>query len=651
MINKYENLFKPIKIGGLTLKNRIFSAPTSLNWGAVDGNLTPETIAYYELKAKGGAAVVTMGESIVHTATGKSHDRQIELDNPTSLVSLAQLARAIKRHGAVASAELSHGGKWGGLVSIAGSQKAGRIAYGPSAELTEAGWVREMPEDLLLEIIDSFGKGAAVLKRAGFEMCMVHAGHGWMFGQFLSPRTNHRTDRFGGSFENRARALIMALESIRKAVGPGFPIEVRMSGDEFIEGGITLDEGIRLAKLIEDKCDLINVSAGIHEELELYIRTHPTQFIEKGPNVYLAEAIRKKVKVPISTVGGITDPEMMEEIISTGKADVVELGRPLLADPFLPNKLRSGREKEITKCLRCMSCFGESVKTGGTSCTVNPVIGNEFNCQIAMNRPTTPKKVMVAGGGPGGMEAAITAAKRGHEVVLYEASNRLGGALNFAKHVDFKYGLYEFKEVLEFELKKHGVSVHLNIPVTAALVAAEQPDVLFLACGAKPVILPIEGIDRENVLLAADVYGHETLVGQRVAVLGGGLVGSETAAHLARLGRSVTIVEMREDIALDAEMFYQTALKVDLRKNHVKLAVNSAGKKVTDRGLVVRDESCVEILLEVDTVVNAVGYRADDRLFTELCQAAPVVERIGDCRRAGKVMDAVSDGFYMALDI
>ena len=651
MINKYENLFKPIKIGGLTLKNRIFSAPTSLNWGAVDGNLTPETIAYYELKAKGGAAVVTMGESIVHTATGKSHDRQIELDNPTSLVSLAQLARAIKRHGAVASAELSHGGKWGGLVSIAGSQKAGRIAYGPSAELTEAGWVREMPEDLLLEIIDSFGKGAAVLKRAGFEMCMVHAGHGWMFGQFLSPRTNHRTDRFGGSFENRARALVMALESIRKAVGPEFPIEVRMSGDEFIEGGITLDEGIRLAKLIEDKCDLINVSAGIHEELELYIRTHPTQFIEKGPNVYLAEAIRKKVKVPISTVGGITDPEMMEKIISTGKADVVELGRPLLADPFLPNKLRSGREKEITKCLRCMSCFGESVKTGGTSCTVNPVIGNEFNCQIAMNRPTTPKKVMVAGGGPGGMEAAITAAKRGHEVALYEASNRLGGALNFAKHVDFKYGLYEFKEVLEFELKKHGVSMHLNTPVTAALVAAEQPDVLFLACGAKPMILPIEGIDRENVLLAADVYGHETLVGQRVAVLGGGLVGSETAAHLARLGRSVTIVEMRGDIALDAEMFYQTALKVDLRKNRVKLVVNAAGREVTERGLVVRDASGVEILLEVDTVVNAVGYRADDRLFTELCQAAPVVERIGDCRRAGKVMDAVSDGFYMALDI
>ena len=262
---KYRNLFSPIKIGNLTLKNRIFSAPTSLNWGAVDGNLNLETIAYYEQKAKGGCAVVTMGESIVHSATGKSHDRQIELDNPKSLVSLTQLARAIKRHGAVPSAELSHGGKWGGLSSLAGADKGDKIAYGASDEMTPAGPVKEMPKELLLEVIESFGKGAEVLQRAGFEMCMVHAGHGWFFGQFLSLRTNHRTDEFGGSFENRAKPLLMALDSIRKHVGPNFPIEVRMSGDEFIEGGLTLEDGIKLAKMIEHKCDLINVSGGIHE--------------------------------------------------------------------------------------------------------------------------------------------------------------------------------------------------------------------------------------------------------------------------------------------------------------------------------------------------------------------------------------------------
>ncbi len=651
MNNKYPNLFTPIKIGGLTLKNRIFSAPTSLNWGAVDGNLTLDTIAYYELKAKGGAAVVTMGESIVHSATGKSHDRQIELDNPTSLVSLAQLAAAIKRHGAVPSAELSHGGKWGGLSSLAGADKGGKIAYGASAEMTPAGPVKEMPKELLLEVIESFGKGAEVLKRAGFEMCMVHAGHGWLFGQFLSLRTNHRTDEFGGSFENRAKPLIMALESIRRHVGPGFPIEVRMSGDEFIEGGLTLEDGITLAKMIQDKCDLINVSGGIHEDLELYNRTHPTQFAKKGPNVYLAEAIRKEVHVPISTVGAITDPELMEDIIATGKADIVELGRPLLADPYLPNKLRDGREKEITKCIRCMGCFCESLKTGWSSCTVNPVIGNEYNEWIAKAQPTTPKKVMIAGGGPGGMQAAVTAAERGHDVVLYEASDKLGGALNFAKYVDFKYGLYEFKETLEYKLNKNNVKIVLNTPVTKEIVEKEKPDVLFVANGAAPIIPKMEGIDGKNVILAENVYGNEAKVGKKVVVLGGGLVGCETAAHLAREGREVVVIELKDDIAKEAEIFYQTAVKVEFRDRNVKAAVNTAVESITENGVYVKGKDGVQSFIEADTVVLALGYRAKEDLFIELCNSAPVVNRIGDCRHAGKVTYAVNDAYYMALDI
>lgn len=648
---KYPHLFEPIQIGNLMMKNRIFSAPTSLNWGAVDGNLTPETIAYYELKAKGGAAVVTMGESIVHTATGKSHDRQVELDNPTSLVGLSQLARAIKRHGAIPSAELSHGGKWGGLVSMAGSLKADRVAYGPSAEQTEVGEVREMPEELLLEVIESFGKGAAVLKRAGFEMCMVHAGHGWFFGQFLSSRSNHRTDRFGGSFENRARALVMALESIRRHVGPGFPIEVRMSADEFIEGGIGVEEGIMLAKLIEDKCDLINVSAGMHENLELYIRTHPTQFINKGANVYLAEKIRKKVKVPVSTVGAIVDPEMMEGIIASGKADIVELGRPLLADPFLPNKLRTNQEKEITKCLRCMACFGESLKTETLSCTVNPVIGNEFNEWIAKSQPTKPKKVMIVGGGPGGMKAAITAAERGHEVALYEKSDTLGGALTFAQYVDFKYGLYEFKEVLEYLLKKNAVTLHLNTEVTTDIVQTERPDVLFLATGATPIIPKLDGIKESGIRIAEEIYGQEESVGKKVVVLGGGLVGCETAAHLARLGKEVSLVELRDDIAMDAEVFYQTAVKTDLRKNHATIYTGATGEKLSKEGLYIHTKEGKELLVEADTVISAVGYRADHKLYRELCNLAPIVQMIGDCKRPGKVTNAVSDGYYMALDI
>ena len=648
--NKYPHLFQPIKIGNLVLKNRIFSAPTSLNWGAVDGNLTPETIAYYEQKAKGGCAVVTMGESIVHTATGKSHDRQIELDNPTSLVSLSQLARAIKRHGAVPSAELSHGGKWGGLVSMAGSLKSGKVSYGASAEMTEAGEVKEMPETLLLEVIESFGKGAAVLKRAGFEMCMVHAGHNWFFGQFLSPYTNHRTDAYGGSFENRAKPLVMALESIRRHVGQNFPIEVRISGDEFLEGGITQEEGIKLAKLIQDKCDLINVSAGLHENLALYLRTHPTQFIDKGANVYLAEAIRKEVHVPISTVGAIVDPEMMEDIIATGKADIVELGRPLLADPYLPEKLRTGREKELRRCLRCMSCFGASLKTETTLCTVNPATGNEFNEWIAKGQPTQPKRVLVAGGGPGGMQAAITAAQRGHDVILVEKTESLGGALHFAKYVDFKYDMYRLAEGLAYECEKYNVKVMLNTEITGKLVDSIAPDVLILATGAKPILPKIKGIDRENVMFAECIYGNEAKAGEHVVVLGGGLVGCETAAHLARMGKQVTLVEMREDVALDAEVFYQTAVKIDMEKNHVEIMTNTSGVEINAKGLIVEQKGEKKLIL-ADMILNAVGYYADNMLFEKLHDAAPMVHRIGDCRRPGKVFDAISTGYYVAMDL
>lgn len=649
---RYPNLFQPIRLGNITFKNRIFSAPTSLNWGAVDGNLTPETIAYYERKAKGGAAVVTMGESIVHSATGKSHDRQLELDNPTCLVGLTQLARAIKRHGAVPNIELSHGGKWGGLVSMAGANKAGKIAYGASAEHTEVGEVREMPADLVLEVIESFGKGAAVAKRAGFEMCLVHAAHGWLFGQFLSPRTNHRTDRFGGSFENRASVLVMALESIRRHVGPGFPIEVRISGDEFIEGGLTLEDGVHLAKLIADKCDLINVSGGIHEDLALYLRTHPTNFAPKGPNVYLAEAIKKEVKnVAISTVGAITEPCMMEEIIASGKADIVELGRPLLADPDLPEKLLQGREREITRCLRCMSCFGDSVATENLRCAVNPIIGNEFNNNILVGMPTRPKRAVVAGGGPGGMKAAITLARRGHAVTLLEQSDRLGGALRFAQHVDFKRDLYDFSQQLAYLVGREAVEVRLNTPATPELVRSLRPDALFVAVGATPIVPALPGADGGNVLCAQDVYGRESSLGEKVVVLGGGLVGVETAIHLAREGKQVTVVELREDVALDAELFYRKAVLLELERSQVACVVRAAGQKITEKGLQIGFQDGSVQTLPADTIVVAVGYHANLEAVEPLRRCAPKVELIGDCRKPGKVTDAVFDGYYLAMDL
>ena len=650
MNRKYEKLLSPVQIGRLTMKNRIFCAPASLNCINEDCSLNEQNIAFYEEVAKGGAAVVTYGEAIVHP-TGQSHNRQIQLYNPERLVDLALLARAIHRHGAMVSAELSHGGKFGGLASIAGERDKDCIAYGASNEITPEGEVHEMPHGLVMEVVESFGKGAAVLQRAGFDMCMVHAGHGWLFSQFLSEKTNHRTDEFGGSFENRARPLILALESIRRHCGPNFAIEVRISGDEYIEGGITLEDSIKLVHLIEDKCDLVNVSAGIHEGAELFIRTHPTSYLPKAANAFLAKAIKESgVKVPISTVGGIGDPDVAEKILEAGEADVIEMRRPLLCDPQLPNKLMTGKEDLIIRCLRCNGCFGESLKTETISCVLNPVAGNEVGNRIALATPVKEKKkVMIVGGGPGGMKAAITAADRGHEVVLYEKAAKLGGTLNIFRHVDFKYGLYEFEEVLERYLALSTAKVYTGVEVTKEIVEKEAPDVLIIAAGSKPIVIPIPGV--EKVKLASEVFGHTDEIDENVVIIGGGLVGCETGAYLGRAGKHVSIVEMRSEIAMDADIFAQAAVMVDLKKNGAEFFTNATASKITDEGLIVKKPDGSEELIKGGTVIMAAGFRPDNTLYFDLAGSAPIVQTIGDSRKAGKVTNAVTDGYYFALDI
>lgn len=391
----YPHLFTPIKIGGQLIKNRIFSAPTGLMSYTARGHLTTENMAYYELKAKGGCGVVTLGESIVHAATGQSHDRQICLDDPHVLPSLTNTARAITRYGAVANIELSHGGKYAGLASIGGHKKERRPAYGPSHDILPSGEeVLEMPQRLIYEILDAYGAAADVAKRAGFGMVMVHAGHGWLFNQFLSPLENRRKDEFGGSLENRARFLLMALDRVRQAVGPGFPIQIRMNGDDFTEGGLHLEDYKELARMVESRVDLFNISCGSHERQELFVRTHPSAFLDHGCNVYLAAAIKQVVSKPVSCVGALGDPEQCEEIIASGQADIVELGRALLADPFLPKKAYTGQKEDITPCLRCFVCLGESEINGTNRCSVNPVIGAELEEKYYVAPPAAILKTL-----------------------------------------------------------------------------------------------------------------------------------------------------------------------------------------------------------------------------------------------------------------
>jgi 2,4-dienoyl-CoA reductase-like NADH-dependent reductase (Old Yellow Enzyme family)/thioredoxin reductase len=650
---KYPCLFSPLKIGPLTLKNRIQAAPVSLAELSPGGYLTRENIAHYRLKAKGGAAVVTIGESIVHTPTGKSHPKQIPLDDRGVIASLTEAADAIHQYGALASIELSHGGMECDSVFL-----NGRNPIGPSARTIEIGFrtaeartvqVEEMSEALMDEVADAYADAAVTVRLAGFDMCMVHAAHGWLLAQFLSPLINRRTDEYGGSLENRARFPLMVLDRIRDRVGRDFPIEFRMGGSELHEGGYTIADAVALARLVEDKVDLLHVSCGAHYFVDTMTIMHPSMFLPHGCNVYLAEAVKSAVDIPVVTVGGLSDPEQMEEIIATGRADVVAIARGLLADPDLPKKAQLGRDDEIIHCLRCFECQSGMFTNAVTKCSVNPIIGREFEAGLGVP-PAEPKKVLVVGGGPAGMQAAITAAERGHDVTLFEKSGSLGGALKHAEHVSFKQDLDRFKGYLERRLAFLPIDVLCNTEVTPELVESERPDVLIVSVGAEPIVPEIAGVGRGSVLLAAEAHGPETVIGRRVVVIGGGQVGCETGLHLAQQGKEVTIVEMLDEVAPDANIMHRRALLPELHKA-LSISTGLKAVEITDAGVVVADSAGQRMTLPCDSVIIAVGYRPRTGLVDSLRDCAPEVMTVGDCVKPRRLLQAVRSGYDAGMAV
>lgn len=646
----YPNLGSPITLAGRVFKNRIFGAPLSNPDIGPDENMTKDNIAFYGLRAKGGAASVTISEGIVHSATGKSHTKHILLDNPLSLPSLTEAAAAIHRHNCMASIELSHGGKFAGNRSQRGVEAK---RFGPVDEVWADGThVYEMPEELILEIAQGFGNAAAMVKQAGFDMVLIHAGHGWLLNQFMSPNTNTRSDKWGGSFENRMRFPLLCVEKVREAVGPKFPIEFRMSGAEYTPGGYGIEYGVEIAKAIDGKVDLIHVSAGVHEYKGSFILTHPSMFIEHGCNVHLAAEIKKHVKTPVATLGGLNDPDMMEEIIASGKADVVEMARQLLADPFFPEKALTGRKDDITKCCRCFTCFGAYLGTRTQVCALNPVIGRELEHQSAF-APTTPKKVLVAGGGPGGMTAALQASARGHQVILFEKESRLGGKLLFEEYIPFKEDLYAFALLQAKRVEKNpNIEVRLNTELTAALAKQEQADIILCAVGSVPIVPPIKGInDSPKVVGLEALHTPVPKVGDTVVILGGGLIGSESAVYLDGLGKKVTVIEMRGDYAPDAAPMHKIGLEVYFQTSNVKIQLNTRAKEITEEGLVCVDGDGKEVTFPADTILVAAGMRANQQAVEELRYAAPRFFQLGDCIKPGKVYDAVHGGYYGAIDI
>ena len=648
MKTKFPHLCQPITLGRVTFRNRMFSAPMGGTDITADCSVGPRTPGFYELRAKGGAAAVTASELVVHPQTDASHMFHINLTTPGNLAGWTFLADAVARHGAVPSVELSHSGQYAGTYLVDKDKKKSLTQFGPSDWVRPDGIpVKALTKEQIADIVKSYGEAATLAKRVGFQMVMVHGGHGWLVNQFLSPAFNHRTDEYGGSFENRLRFAREVLTEVRKAVGSGFPIEFRMSGAELFDGGYTLEDGVKIAQGVEDLVDLIHVSAGSYQFG--FFTTHLPMFAPHGNNVYLAAEIKKHVHKPVATIGALNDPAQMEEIIASGKADVVEMARALLADPFLPNKVMAGQEDEIVRCLRCFTCMAERPTTGTRRCTVNPLIGRE--CEGTDVLPAArKKKVVVAGGGVGGMKAAITAAQRGHQVILLEKTDELGGILKSEQALPFKYEMYQLGLTFARQMEKDGVEVRLNTPATPELLEQLAPDALILAVGSSPIVPPLPGIDGDNVVVVNNYYLEKEKVADTVVVLGGGLAGCECAVHLGMEGKQVHLVEMRDSLAVDCNIRHRPILMQQVDK-YTTVHTGLQGLRVTEDGLVCKDGEGKEVLIPGKTVICAVGQRSNRDTVNELRGCAPFVREIGDCARVSNITNAVYQGYHAALDI
>jgi len=648
----YPNLYTPIRIGSVKLKNRIISAPSSQGDVGKDGTLTNYNIAYYARKAKGGVSLVTIGDGIVHP-TGQDHPLQVFLYTDACLPSLMRCAEAIHQYDCLASYELSHGG-----ITCDPAFIGGRRPLGPSEVPVTIGFQTDHPvkvmsealtEEMMIEIADAYASAAARVKKAGFDMVMIHGAHGWLIGQFFSPNINLRTDKYGGSIENRCRFPIMVLKKVREAVGPHFPIDFRMNGSDWVEGGLEINEAAQIAKILEPYVDSFHISASVHYQYTTQDIMQSPMFQPRGHLVHLAAAIKAAVSKPVATVGGHAVLDDMEQIVASGKADLVALGRQLLADPDIAIKGQTGRASEVRICLRCGTCQSYRFTRGAARCALNPEIGREYEVQF-YPPPREKKKVLIAGGGPAGMQAAITAARLGHDVTLYEAKDHLGGMLNCERNVPFKKDLFNLVKSMEAELKATSARVILNTPLTPDLAKAAKPDVIIYAVGAEPVRPPLPGIDGPNVVMATEI-NDISAVGQKVVIIGGGLVGCETALYLAEFGKEATVVEMTGEIAPDANYRHIRTIKKEIDKRGVRVETNTKCTSITEKGVYAVDKNGNEVFFPADTVVISVGLRPLEDTGEPLRYIAPVYRAIGSCVKPGQVKEAIRAGYDAAITL
>jgi 2,4-dienoyl-CoA reductase (NADPH2) len=638
----FANLFKAGRIGKLEIKNRIVMSAVHLNY-AKDGFVTDRLLNFYVERAKGGVGLIIVGGCAVHPL-GMASRNMIAIYDDRYVDGLKRLAKSLKDYDVKVGVQLFHAGRYASS-SVIGDKP---VAPSPIPSRLTGETPRELNVDEIKMLKECFSEAARRAVDAEFDLVEISAAGGYLIAEFLSPLTNKRSDEYGGSLENRMRFLLEIIECIREKVGRDFPLVCRITVDEFIPGGNTVEEAKIIAKRLEEVgVDAIDTLEGWHESPRPLITYH----VPRGGWMDLSYEVKKVVGIPVIAGTRINTPDLAEKVLREGKADFIRLCRPLIADPEFPIKAREGRVEDIRPCIACnQGCLDRIFLDKDVTCLINPAVGREGEVKIA---PTDqPKKVLVIGGGPAGMEAALIARLKGHEVILVEASERLGGQINIAsKAPDHE----EFKSLVDYfdaQLKRAGVEVKLNTEANVELVEQYNPDVIIVATGAEPIIPSIDGVNRENVYLAWDVLAERVYVeGDEVAVIGGGGVGVWVSRFLVERGKRVTIIEMLERLAQDVGVTTRWVELMLLRKHGVRILTRAKALRIVEGGLYIEKDGREEFV-RAESVILAVGSKPNRALAEKLKEKfGEKVYMVGDCVKPRKALDAIHEAFNLVLEV
>lgn len=642
---KYPALFSEGTIGKLKLKNRVVMPSMGTMLAAADGEVTDHQIAYFEERARGGVGLIITEVTSVDYALGKAGPTHPRVDDNRYIPMLSRLANAVHKHGAKIFMQLHHAGRQGHSSLTGGAQI---VAPSPIACSIMGETPRELTTAEVKELVQKFVMGALRCQMAGMDGVEIHGAHGYLVNQFLSPHTNRRTDEYGGSFDNRMRFAQEIVTGIKNLCGKDFPVIIRLSIDEFVPGGVKLEEGVEIACHMEEAgVDAINVSCGTYESMPTVME--PITY-EQGWRSYIAAAVKARVKVPVITVGVIREPAAAEEILATGQADFVAIGRGLIADADWCEKASSGREAAIRKCISCLHCLDNGLLGVHLTCAVNARVGREREFQ-GYEQNGADRKVAIVGGGPAGMEAARVLALRQFRVVLFEKESSLGGQINFGNKPRGKEKMNWLVEYLRHELEELNVDLRLGDEASSAAVLAEEPYAVFVATGGVPILPPIAGINTPHVLTAEQALaGYGEISGERVAVIGAGMTGCETADLLASRGNEVCLVEMLNDIATGAGLTNKMDITEHLIESKVTIHTGHRLKEIGEQAIVVeRLATGEQVTIPVDRVVISLGVRANNALYAEMAQRHPATFLLGDALAPRKIAYAIRDGFEKAF--